>query len=587
MAEEQVQRRLAAILAADMVGFSAQMHADEGGTLERLKLVHAELIAPEISAHNGRIFKTMGDGFLAEFASATDALNCAVAIQRAIGVRNKSPDSPGQTLFRIGINIGDIIVEENGDVFGDGVNIAARLEPLARSGGIVVSDAVRTQLWNKVEVQFEPLGPQQLKNIAEGIEVYHVAEQDQPANLASPSSNTESSGARRPVLAILPFDNMSSDREQDHLGDGITEDLITSLSQIGHLSVLPRNSAFAFKKRALSAHDVGRELDVRYVLTGSLRKSGNRIRITAQLTDTETETHLWSARYDRELEDIFAVQDEITLTIATALQVELTEGEQAKLRYTTTDNVTAWMSFIHGVSHFRKVSADTYRRARECFENALRADPDSAQIHAMLACVHAIEARFYWTDDRDRSLQLAKEHAERALAIDQDNADAWGALGYWHMNNFRLDESVAAYSRAVGVAPDHADLRALYALALTFAEKPHDAVREAEAAIRLNPLDPGWYSGVLGHAYRYAGRFKEALSVLSEYNRRSPGYGLVDIVLTYADIGDAEKARGWAKSLLAARPEFTISNWERTQNCLKPERLIDDRQSLLDAGLPE
>ena len=580
-----MERRLAAIVAADMVGFSSQMQADEVGTLEKLKLVHAELIEPEIAAHRGRIFKTMGDGFLAEFASAIDALNCAVAIQRAIGVRNTSHDPPGQTLFRFGINIGDIIVEDD-DVFGDGVNIAARLEPLAPPGGIVVSDALRTQLWNKVDVAFEPLGRRQLKNIVEGIDVYRVAEKDESAHPASPSSQAGTPDEPIPVLAILPFDNMSTDPEQDHLADGITEDLITTLSQIAHLSVVSRNSAFTFKKRAASAQEVGRELNARFVVTGSLRKSGNRIRITAQLTDTKTEAHLWAARYDRELEDIFAVQDEITLTIATALQVKLTEGEQAKLRYTTTHNVAAWTSFIHGLSLFRTVSADTYRQARKCFEDALGEDPNSAQIHAMLACVHAIEGRFHWTDDRDRSLQMAKDHADQALAIDEDTADAWGALGYWHMGYLRLDDSVASYKRAVELSPDHADLRALYALALTFAERPDEAVREMETAMRLNPLDPGWYFGVLGHAYRYAGRLEDALSILFQYNRQSPGFGLVDIILTYADMGDAERAGSYAKALLAARPEFTVADWERTQNCADARRLAKDRQSLIDAELP-
>ncbi len=580
-----MERRLAAIIAADMVGFSSQMQADETGTLTRLKQVHAELIAPEVSAHRGRIFKTTGDGFLAEFASAVDALNCAVAIQRAIGVRNMSLDQREQSLFRMGLNIGDIIIDD-GDVYGDGVNIAARLEPLAPPGGIAVSGALRSQLWNKVEAGFEPLGRQQLKNIAEAVDVYRVTAKDVPAHDAPGTGPAGRRGSSRPVLAILPFDNMSADPEQDHLADGITEDLITTLSQIGHLSVVSRNSAFTFRNRAASAQDVGRALNARFVVTGSLRKSGNRIRITAQLTDTDTEAHLWAARYDRDLEDIFAVQDEITLTIATALQVELTEGEQAKLRYTTTDNVAAWTSFIRGLSLFRTVSADTYRQARRCFEEALDEDPNSAQIHAMLACVHAIEGRFYWTADRDRSLHLAKEHADRALAVADDNADAWGALGYWHMCERRLDESVAAYGRAVELAPDHADLHALYALALTFAEKPDDAVREAQTAMRLNPLDPGWYCGVLGHAYRYAGRFEDALSILSEYNRQSPGFGLVDIVLTYADIGDMEKARCYAKALLAERPDFTVANWALTQNCANAERLADDRQSLVKAGLP-
>ena len=389
-----MERKLAAIIAADMVGFSRQMHSDEVGTLERLKQVHTELIAPEIAAGGGRIFKMMGDGFLAEFGSAINALNCAVAIQRAIGVRNSTLEISQQTVFRMGINIGDIIIEGD-DMFGDGVNIAARLEPLAEAGGIVVSGAMRSQLLNKVESAFQPLGPQNLKNIGEAVDVYRVAATSATGVTPPPARDADNRSADEPVLAILPFDNMGGDADQDHLGDGITEDLITTLSQIGHLSVVSRNSAFTFKNRSVTAREAGEILKAGYIVTGSIRRSGNRVRINVQLTDTQSEAHLWTVRYDRDLEDIFAVQDEITLTIATALQVELTEGEQARLRYTTTDNVSAWTSFTQGLSLFRTVSADTYRHARKCFEDALREDPESAQIHAMLACTHAIEGRFF------------------------------------------------------------------------------------------------------------------------------------------------------------------------------------------------
>lgn len=580
-----MERKLAAIIAADMVGFSRQMGSDEVGTLERLKQVHTELIAPEIAASGGRIFKMMGDGFLAEFGSAINALNCAVAIQRAIGVRNSTLDVSHQTVFRMGINTGDIIIEGD-DIFGDGVNIAARLEPLAEAGGIVVSGAMRTQLLNKVESAFQPLGPQNLKNIGEAVDVFRVAAASAASATSAPAPDADKSPTDKPVLAILPFDNMGGDTDQDHLGDGITEDLITTLSQIGHLSVVSRNSAFTFKNRSVTAREAGEVLKAGHIVTGSIRRSGNRVRINVQLTDTQSEAHLWTVRYDRDLEDIFAVQDEITLTIATALQVELTEGEQARLRYTTTDNVSAWTSFTQGLSLFRTVSADTYRQARKCFEEALREDPESAQIHAMLACTHAIEGRFFWTDDRDKSLELAKTHADRALEIDDKNADAFAALGYWHMAHMRLEESVAAYARAVEIAPDHADLRALYALALTFAERADDAVSQAEQAMELNPLDPGWYYGVLGHAYRYAGRYSDALGVLLEYNRQSAGFGLVDIVLTYADLGEWDKAESYARALLAARPGFSIANWELTQNCIDPNLLNTDRQSLQKAALP-
>ena len=580
-----MERRLAAILAADMVGFSRQMQDDEVRTLENLNLVRNKIVDREISGNRGRIFKNTGDGFLAEFASAVDALTCARAIQAAIDQHNQ-PERPGeQVVFRMGLNIGDIILE-NGDVFGDGVNIAARLEPLAPPGGIVVADTVHDQLWNKADVGFEPQGSKDLKGIADPVEVFLVVEGRTEDRRRSRATASAPAGEDIPVLAILPFENMSTDADQEFLADGIAEDLISSLSQIGHLSVTPRSSAFTLKGRAATVEEIGRELGARYVVTGSLRKSDDRIRISVQLADAQTGRHMWSNRFDRMLDDIFAVQDEITLTVATALQVELTEGEQALLRYTSTNNVDAWTQFIRGLSHFRTVNADSYRQARSCFEQARAHDPDSAQIIAMLACTLAIEGRFHWVADRDETLQRAQSLADQALERDPENADAWAALGYWHMAYLRLEESVAAYRRAAELAPAHADLRALSALALTFAERPEEAIREVQSAIRLNPLGPGWYFGILGHAFRYAGRYDEALRVLSEYNDRSTGFGLVDMVLTCADMGDLESAREHAADLLAARPDFTVEIWALTQNCLDPDRLARDRASLLAAGLP-
>ena len=590
MAQGELIRRLAAIVVADIAGYSRLMEVDEAGTLARLQQLREEIIDPKMAEYRGRIVKTMGDGMLVEFASVTDALKSCVELQEALRDRNANIPADSRIEFRVGVNLGEIIIE-GADIYGTGVNVAARLETLAEPGGIRISGTVHDQIRTILSLDYEDMGEQTVKNILAPVRSYAVrpavpVSASEPTPAPAPVPAPQAAKSEKPTIAVLPFENLSGDPEQEYFADGITEDLITTLSQIGQLSVVSRNSAFTFKNRAISAHDAGGELNARYVVTGSLRKSGNRIRVTVQLTDTETEEHLWSNRYDRGLEDVFAVQDEITLTIATALQVELTEGEQAKLRYTTTGNVAAWTLFIRGLSLFRTVSADTYRHARECFEQALAEDPDSAQIRAMLACVHAIEGRFHWTPDRDESLRMAKVLADQALGIDEGNADGWAALGYWHMSYMRLDDSVAAYARAVDSAPDHADLRALYALALTFAERPDDAVREAKHAIELNPLDPGWYRGVLGHAYRYAGRLDDALAILTEYNRHGAGFGLVDMVLTCADMGKMEAARKHARALLAERPEFTVANWEKTQNCADPERLATDRQSLIKAGLP-
>ena len=583
MSEKSTSRRLAAILAADIAGYTRLMEQDTDGTVSAWHAARGQVIDPLIAQYDGRIVKHTGDGFLAEYPTAQDAVRCAIAMQD--GLR----DNPLE--FRMGVNIGDII-DDGEDIHGEGVNVAARLEGLAPPGSIYVSGEVHALVRNRLDVAFTDQGEHEVKHVSHPVRVFAVgseagASEAAPAGSAAPASEPEEAAPElKPSVAVLPFDNLSADPEQEYFADGITEDLITTLSQIGQVTVASRNAAFGFKNKAVSAREAGEQLECRYVLTGSLRRSGNRVRITVQLTDANNEEHIWASRYDRDLEDIFAIQDEITLTIATALQVELTEGEQATLRYTTTENVAAWTHFIKGLSLFRTVSADTYRQARREFNEALKHDPDSAQIHAMLSCVHAIEGRFHWPEDRDEALRLAKEHADKALAIDPDNADAWAGLGYWHMSHYRLDESSEAYGNAVRLAPGHADLRALYALALTFAERPEEAIREARAAMKLNPLDPGWYCGVLGHAFRYAGRYEDAIAILLDYNRRSPGFGLVDIVLTYADMGESEEARAYAEKLLAARPDFTIENWALTQNCADPARLERDRASLVAAALP-
>ena len=572
MTDHPTTRRLAAVLIADVAEYTRLIERDAAGTIAEWQADRDDIVKPTVSAYEGRIVKFTGDGFLVEFPTVQNAVQCAIDLQEALAASSLG--------FRMGLNLGDIM-DDGQDVYGEGINVAARLEGLATPGGICVSGMVYDLVRNSIDAEFADLGMKEVKHVSVPVRVYALN-----MSGAAAGQPEEAAPVDRSSIAVLPFENMSGDLEQDYFSDGITEDLITTLSQIAQLSVVPRNSAFTYKNRTVSAEEVGKALNCAYVVTGSLRKSGGRVRITVQLSDTQIGTNLWVERYDREIDDIFAVQDEITLTIATALQVNLTEGEQARLRYTTTNNVEAWTHFVHGLSHFRTVSADTYREARRCFEQALEHDPDSAQIYAMLAFVHAIEGRFYWTKDRDESLRMAKVNADRALELDPDNADALGALGYWHMSHRRLDEAVDAYSRAVELAPRHADLHALFALALTFAEHPIEAVQQAQMAIDLNPLDPGWYSGILGHALRYAGRHEEAIETLYDYHRRSAGYGLVDIVLTCADMNRLNEAKENAHALLAARPDFTVEQWALTQNCADLTRLENDRQSLYAAGLP-
>ena len=424
MADERLQRRLAAILSADVVGYSRLMGIDEAGTLARLNALRREVIDPTIAAHSGRIVKLMGDGALVEFASAVDAVICAIEIQRQVCERDTGKSEGNPIQFRIGINVGDVIIQGD-DILGDGVNVAARLEGIAEPGGISISEDVWRQVQGKVAAIFVDAGEQSLKNIARAVRVYRVEFGKEHATSAArpPLASRD-----RPSIAVLPFQNLSGDSEQDYFCDGLVDDILTSLSKLAELRVIARNSSFSYKGRSVDVRDAARQLGVRYILEGSVRKSGNRIRISAQLIDARDGTHLWAERYDRAIDDIFAIQDEITLVLATEMQVKLTEGEQARLRYTTTTNVEAWTCWAQGLSHFRQsMSKEKMHAARLCWEKALALDPTSAALNGMLSSAHWLDARFGWWDDRETALAKARIYAHRALELDPENADAFTA----------------------------------------------------------------------------------------------------------------------------------------------------------------
>ena len=346
MNEGSVERRLAAILAADVVGYSRLMSLDEEGTLAALRTIRRELIEPKIAQHRGRLVKTTGDGGLVEFASAVDATRCAIEIQGAMAERGVTVPAERRVELRIGINVGDIVIED-GDIFGDGVNIAARIESIAQPGGVSISEDVWRQVQGKVVADFVDTGEQSLKNIPRPVQVYRLR-LGETAGAPSLSMSTSPSAplAETPSLAVLPFQNMSADPEQEHFCDGLVEDILTTLAKLSGLRVIARNSSFVFKGRAVDVREAAKQLGVRYVLEGSVRKSGSRIRITAQLIDAKDGTHVWAERYDRSIDDVFAIQDEITLVLATEMQVKLTDGEQVRLRYTSTSNVEAWTYWV-------------------------------------------------------------------------------------------------------------------------------------------------------------------------------------------------------------------------------------------------
>jgi adenylate cyclase len=582
MAEERLQRRLAAILSADVVGYSRLMGIDEAGTLARLNALRRELMDPAIAAHSGRIVKLMGDGALVEFASAVDAVTCAIEIQKQLRNHDAASTEGDPIRFRIGINVGDIIIEGN-DILGDGVNIAARIEGIAESGGILISEDAWRQVQGKVVANFVDAGEQSLKNIARPVRVYRVKIDGEPGTdlTASPSQTPE-----RPSIAVLPFQNMSGDPEQEHFCDGLVEDIITTLSKLAGLRVIARNSSFVYKGRSVDVREAAKILGVRYILEGSVRKSGNRIRITAQLIDAKDGAHVWAERYDRAIDDIFAIQDEITLVLATEMQVKLTEGEQARLRYTTTHNVEAWTYWVQGLASFRQaVTKENNASALLCWEKALALDPASTALNAMLGFIHCLDARFGWWDDRETAIIKARAYADRALQLDPNNADGYIALGLLCWLREQYDEAVFNVRKAVQLAPGSADVAELASFILTPSGYPEEGLVLLQRAITLSPNHPPMYLGSLGNAYRLSGQIDEAIAAFEACNARSPGFGLVDLVIAYQENGQADKAKDAAKRLLVARRDFTIAAWLKTQFRRDRALLEADVAALRAAGL--
>jgi adenylate cyclase len=583
MSEARARRRLAAILAADIAGYSRLMSADEAGTLAALREVWADHFNPAVAAYRGRIVKMMGDGALVEFASAVDAVECAVAIQTAVACRNNARAGLEPIEFRMGVNLGDIVVEGD-DIFGDGVNVASRLEGQAPRGGILVGESVHAQLKGKTGVALTDAGELSLKNIDTPVRAWRWA----GAGAAAGAREKARLPVREvPSIAVLPFTSMSGDPEQEFFADGLVEDLITTLSKLAGLRVIARNSSFVYKGRAVDVREAARQLGVRYVLEGSVRKGGNRIRITAQLIDGGSGSHVWAERYDRSIDDIFAVQDEITLVLATEMQVKLTEGEQARLRYTTTSNVEAWTHWAQGLFHYRQaVTKEESAATLACWKRALALDPTSATLNAMVGFKHWSDARFGWWDDRETALGKARGYASRALQLDPENADANTTSSLVLLMEGRYDEAVLHARRAVQVAPGSADAAAFACFVLAFSGHPKEAVAHGERAMSLSPDHPAYYLGILGNAYRLSGRIEEAVPVFAAFNARNPGFGLADLVIAYRQLDRMEEATRAARQLLSVRPDFTIAAWAGTQLRADTAGLETDIAALRAAGLP-
>jgi adenylate cyclase len=479
-------RRLAAILAADVAGYSRLMGADEEGTLERLKALRRELLDPKIAEHHGRIVKTTGDGLLVEFASVVDAVRSAVEVQQAMPERNTGVGADNTIELRIGINLGDVIVEGD-DLYGDGVNIAARIEALADAGGVFISNTVHDHVRDRLPFVFEDLGEQQVKNIARPVRVYRVRD----AGAKSPPAPTSPvlPLPDKPSIAVLPFANMSGDPEQEFFADGIAEDVVTALSRYPSLFVIARNSSFTYKGRAVDVKQIGRELGVRYVLEGSLRKAGNRVRVTAQLVEAETGKHVWAERYDRDLSDIFAVQDEITEAVTIAIAPAIAEAEQQRAMRKPAGSLDAWTAYQRGLWHLSKFTSDDTSLAEGFFRRAIDLDPSFAGAYTGLAMARSQTAEFHPRGLLEGRYSI-ETLARRAVTLDSADAEARSLLANALWTRGDYDGALAEVEQALAAAPNLAFAHHMRGTTLVFSGRPKEGVAALKRSIRLDPREP-------------------------------------------------------------------------------------------------
>ena len=580
MAEERVQRRLSAILSADVVGYSRLIEQDEAGTFAALKDRHRTILVPLVAYHDGRIVKVMGDGVLVEFGSAVNAVTCAVELQNRMAQANDGSPEKRQVVLRVGINLGDVIVE-GGDLYGDGVNVAARLQGIAGPGDICISGSVYEQVKRKLDLKFDELGLQPIKNITEPVVVYRVGS---PASGVHQYHGRADSGLlplpSKPSIAVLPFTNMSNDPEQEPFADGLTEDLITDLSRITGLFVIARNSTFAYKGRIVDVRQTARDLGVRYLVEGSARRAAGRVRINAQLIDAVGGDHLWADRFDRSLEDIFAVQDEVTGRIVEALVGRLTT-QPARNRPA---NIEAYELCVQA----RGLSLQTALAAREAIlllERAILLDPDYAEAHRWLG-FNLWFGWAFWNEAREPNRARAIAEAQRAVALDPNDAGNRWVLGIILGHERRWTESDAEFEATFKLDPNHADAWAMRSDLLTFSGQATEAIEHVRRALRLNPHPPGWYYWMLGQAQYVLCDYPSAVQTLRrpETHRTTSRRTLA---ASLAQFGRLEDARREAELFMMGNPHFTIRQWADSQ----PFRDEKTRQHFADgyriAGLPE
>jgi len=627
VAEEKVTRKLTTILAADVEGYTRLMRADEEATLKTLG-EYREIINGLIARHEGRVFSTGGDSVLAEFGSAVEAVRCAISCQEEISSRNAELADDRKLMFRIGINVGDVMVRD-GDLFGDGVNVAARLEGLAEAGGVCISGSVFEQIKHKLSLGFEDMGLQEIKNIAEPVSAYRLVPGQVSVSADATAATKPSDGKNwrmpaiavvvavlvamvgaalwwqpwapefepasvermafplpgKPSIAVLPFDNLTGDTEQEYFADGITNDIITDLSKFSRLFVIASHSTFTYKGKPVKVQQVAEDLGVRYVLEGSVQRSGDQIRINAQLIDATSGRHLWAERYERDTEELFAVQTEIIETIVATLAFRVDEVERERVLHKDTENLAAYDYFLLGDKKFLVFTKEAMTEARTLLEKAIELDPNYAHAYAQLAFVHSYLHMYNWTEDTDRSLEIALEMARKAVALNPDDYYNHWILGRAYKNNRDFDRGMAGYERALELNPNDASLLAEMVNILVQIGRAEDGVAQSKLAMRINPHYPDWYLWNLGWAQYFTGEYEEALASLKRMSNPPNGVRRT-LAAVLVRLGRDEEARAVIAAFREQEPDFTVATMENFafQNRAYLERWMAD---LRTAGLPD
>jgi len=588
--KERARRKLSAILSADVKGYSRLMGEDEVATVRTLK-EYRELMSKLIREYRGRVVDSPGDNVLAEFASVVDAVESAVQIQKDLQAKNADLPENRRMEFRIGINLGDVI-EEGDRIYGNGVNIASRIEGLAVGGGICISRSVYEQVKSKLKLGYEFSGDHTVKNIVEPVSVYRIFTEP---DVAVPKISKGFEMPDKPSIAVLPFVNMSGDPEQEYFSDGISEEIITGLSKIPQMLVIARNSTFTYKGKPVKAQVVSAELGVRYILEGSVRKSGKRVRITAQLVDAVTGLHLWAERYDRDLGDIFALQDEITMKILMALQVELTEGQQARVYGKGTDNFEAYMKYLQARKFFTLpgISEEAMVLSRQAATEAIALDETYPAPYVLLAWSYWFDTRFGWGESREESFRQAYSTAQKAEALDDSIPDVHALLAGIYLSQRQHDLAISKGERAIALGPNYAEVHATMAHILRFVGRFEEAIILIQRASRLQPRYPSWYLGELAMCYYYIGRHEEAIRLAEEFLNLADKRGqeflsywyYAILAMNYARLGRVQEARVAAAEITRLFPGYTL-DWDRQFSVYKdPEHLERQHDDLRKAGL--